>query len=225
MAYRINGPTDIGNTGQQNLIQGDTKLQDAGFAQGTVYYANASGILTGLSPGTLGNVLTTQGAGANPTWASASATSNGFSVGKTAGDTFSNTEVVIGNWNTTTPTGVTLNPFFNTGAPVLTLVSGIFIPDITGVYQIDAHIIYTNTNNSGDRTLTFSERTVGPVYNPIISTGTQQPSSSTGTDQSLRINISIKLDATKEYVLTIVSSNAAGTRTILAPSRFSAMLI
>jgi hypothetical protein len=225
-AYIITGATQIGTTGQQNNILGNTILTDSGStAQGTIYYANASGYLTALVPGTAGQVLQTNGAAANPVWANVSATivTTGFSAAKSAGTTFSNTLLDIPSWNIIAPGGISTNPYFNT-ALSFDIATGIFTAPQTGVYTVDAMIEYTNTNNSGNKTVVFAEKGVGPTYYNILTSGPLQPSGDITTNQVVRVHGNVKLSGGALYVLRIVSSNALGTNTILTSSRWNVVL-
>lgn len=225
-AYIITGATQIGTTGLQNNILGNTILTDSGStSRGTVYYANASGYLTALVPGVAGQVLQTNGAGADPVWAnvSASLVTTGCSAAKNAGLTFSNTFIDIGGWNITGPGGMSINPYFNTGGS-LNLTTGEFTAPQTGAYSVDILIEYTNTNNSGNKTVVFAEKGIGPTYYNIFTSGPLQPSGDINTDQVARLHGTVKLAAGAIYVVRIVSSNALGTNTITTSSRLSIVL-
>ncbi len=230
MAYIITGPTEIGTTGQLNNILGDLRLTDIGVDQGTVFFAGATGPgnIQALPPGVAGQVLQTNGAAMDPTWVNntATLTTNGFCAGKTAGDTFADTEIQIQNWSTTTPTvGLTTNPFYNTG-PDFNATTGVFTAPTTAVYIVDAYIQYSNTSpaHGSLKTLTFVEVTSGPANGIIISCGPKQGSGNVESTETLHIHQAVRLSVAAEYALRIVASTADTTNTILASSRFNITL-
>ncbi|CAN5345284.1 hypothetical protein BH09PAT4_BH09PAT4_08850 [soil metagenome] len=59
-------------TGQLPTSKGGTGSDLSAATQGSVPYFSATGVMSALAPSTSGYVLTTQGAGANPTWTAAS---------------------------------------------------------------------------------------------------------------------------------------------------------
>jgi hypothetical protein len=227
MSYIISGPTTIGTTGALNNILGDLRLTDIGTDQGTIFFAGATGPgnFEALPPSTAGYILQTNGAGADPSWVlnSASISTNGFLAAKTAGDTFVNTEIQIQTWNTTTPVvGLSVNPFFNTGAN-FNVTTGVYTAPTTGTYIVDAYIEYSNTSpaHGSLKTLTFVETSSTPADGIIISCGPKQGSGNTLSYESLHIHQSVQLSAAATYALRIVASNSDTTNTILASSRYS----
>lgn len=78
--------TGIGNTGwvanttvptlPLSVANGGTGGDFSSTVQGVIPYFSATGIISGLAPGTSGQFLKTQGAGANPIWATVSSQSN-----------------------------------------------------------------------------------------------------------------------------------------------------
>jgi len=230
MAYRINGPVTIGDSGALNTVNGNSTFAHSGAGvaaplQGQVYYVDSSLQLRGLATGTAGNVLITNGAGADPSWTSQSITTNGFSVSKIAADTFSNTQVIIDDWVTTIPAGVTSNPFFNTGAPNFVLATGVYTPSSNGTYHVSITLEYTSTSAADSTTLTFAEQTAGPVFNTILTSGPIQQNPQTSERQKIDLVGTIKLGSGLTYVATVQSSGTTGVKTISANSRFSIVLV
>jgi hypothetical protein len=232
MSYIITGPTTIGTTGQLNNFLGNVRLTDIGTTWGDIFFAGQTGPgnLEALVPGTPGQVLQTNGAGADPSWVNNSATlmTNGFSVGKTGADTFTDTAIQIQNWATTAPAaGLSVNPFYNTGGPDFNATTGVYTPSTTGVYIVDAYIEYSNTSpaHGSLKTLTFVQVNSGPANGVIISCGPRQGSGNVASTEVLHIHQSVKLNSGSTYALRIVASTSDVTNTMLASSRFSINLL
>lgn len=84
----LNGTTGHGHTGGTNdgpKIPINTSLTIASQAQGDIIYASSSTVFARLGAGTAGQVLTTQGAAANPTWAAAPFLPNNIQVFTSSG--------------------------------------------------------------------------------------------------------------------------------------------
>lgn len=58
-----------------SVANGGFGADNSGVAQGNIFYVSAAGVISALGPGTSGQFLKTQGAAANPLWASAGALS------------------------------------------------------------------------------------------------------------------------------------------------------
>jgi len=230
MAYRINGPILQNDQNELNTLLGDSTFSHSGPGgaapqHGQLYFVDSSLLLRGKSTNTAGMVLITNGPNADPSWVIPSIPTDGFSAAKSPGDIFSNTEIVVANWNTTAPSGVSMNPFFDTGSPNFNMVSGGYTPTTTATYKVDATIQYISTNPTDSTTLIFAEVTIGPVYNAIITMGPVQQRSDSTTLQDVQIHASLKLMAGKTYVLTIQSSGSTGVKTINAKSHASIILV
>lgn len=225
MSYKITGPTTIGTTGRLNEILGDLRFTDIGTDQGTIFFAGTTGPgnLQALPPSTPGYILQTNGSGADPSWVlnSSAVLTNGFSAAKTAGDTFSDIELQIQNWNITSPTGLTINPFYNTGD--FDTASGVYVAPTTGSYLVDAYIEYSNDSPAHGtlKTLRLVELSSTPPGVAIVQCGPRQGSGNVLSTEVLHIHQSIKLAAGATYTLTIQASTADGTNTLLGSSRFS----
>lgn len=223
MSYIISGPTTIGTSAQLNTILGNVKFNDISTTQGSVFYVNSSGNLAGLNPGVSGQVLTTQGGSANPIWATIPTPSTvGFSAAANS-NTISSTPAPITSWNINSPTGATVNPFFNNGS-VFDLGTGAFTPSTTGKYQIDAYIEYSITDNADYRTLQFCDFN-GGVYHPLLQTSNIQPSGDIGANQVLNIHQTINVSSSGTYFLVASISGGSFTDTVTTNSRFSAIFI
>lgn len=231
MSYVISGPTTIGTAGQLNNILGNVRFTNIGTAQGTIFFAGATGPgnLTALAPSTSGFILQTNGAGADPSWVlnSASLATNGFFAAKTAGDTFIDTPIQIQTWNLTAPAaGLSVNPFYNTGGPDFNVTTGVYTAPSTGAYLVDAYIEYSNTSpaHGSLKTLSFVETSSTPANGVIVSCGPKQGSGNVSSNEVLHIHQVVKLFATATYALRIVASTSDTTNTILASSRFNIVL-
>jgi hypothetical protein len=222
--YKISGNTRIGTTSRQNLILGDTILQDAGPSdQGSIYYVNSTGYITELTPGISGQLLQTNGNASDPSWVSIMppGATDGSSVAKNAGQTFGTSDTAITNWNITNP-GATINPFFIiTGSFIL--LTGLFTPNKSGLYSIAANIQYTNTVNDAGKTLKFCE--MGTPDITLLSIGPLQPSGDPAKVQTISINQNIYLSSSASYLLKISATNSNGVNTILPASTFSLVYI
>lgn len=228
MSYVISGPTTIGTTGFLNNFLGDIRFTNVGTAQGTIFFAGAAGPgnLQALAPSTAGYILQTNGPAADPSWVlnSSSITTNGFLVGKTAGDTFINTEVYVQNWNTTAPApGLTVNPFFNTGGPDFNTTTGVYTAPTTGAYLVDAYIEYSNTSpaHGSLKTLKFVETSSTPANGVIVQCGPKQGSGNVASTEVLHIHQVVRLSSAATYALRIVADTSDTTNTILPSSRFN----
>ena len=227
MSYVISGPTTIGTTGALNNFLGNVRLTDIGTSQGTIYFAGATGPgnLKALSPSTAGFILQTNGPASDPSWVlnSASIITNGFFAAKTAGTTFTNTEIQIANWNITTPApSLSVNPFYNTGGN-FNVATGTYTAPTTGSYLVDAYIEYLNTSpaHGSLKTLTFVETTSAPANGVIVSCGPKQGSGNVLSTEVLHIHQNIRLFAGASYALRIVADTADATNSINTSSRFN----
>lgn len=115
---------------------------DLTHTQGDVWYANSSGQVARLAAGTDGNVLTTHGAGANPTWTSTSGSGTVTTVSVATANGFSGTVA-----NATTTPAITIIA----GAITPTSVNGLTISTTTGIFTLTNAKTLSVTN-----TLTFS---------------------------------------------------------------------
>jgi len=171
MSYQIDGPTQIGTTGQLNEILGNARLTNITSNPGDIVYANGSNNLTALAPvasslllmnpagtaptwlgpGTNGYALT-MSAGA-PVWASQSpeVSGYGFMAVKNGAQTgIINTPTVIAPW-VTPPTASSGQ--YDTTSGGFNATTGVFtVPATpsagTKKYNIEANISFTQTSNS-----------------------------------------------------------------------------
>lgn len=109
-----------------------------GSTQGTILYRNASGWVA-LPPGTSGQLLATSGAGANPSWVSATGGAGNVSSGAA-------TDNAIARYDTTS--GQTIQN------------SAVTIADITGSISINGTDTATAVNTGGMRSANFGLSTV-----------------------------------------------------------------
>lgn len=106
-------------------------------AQGDIYYRSAAGVFTRLAPGTSGQFLKTQGAGANPAWAD-------FTMNTTAKVRAKNTAVQsIPN---TTSTKVAFDTMLYDPGANFSLVNDRYTAPITGYYQASGGIVMASSS-------------------------------------------------------------------------------
>jgi hypothetical protein len=205
-AYPITGPTQIGTTTKNNTILGDVILSDITTSHGDILYADGSNKLARLAPGTNGQMLRTNGAGASPSWVSSAVSTNitGFSARKsgTQGG-ITSTPIIITNWSTAT----TPPEYDNTGGE-FNPVTGVFTAGSTGEYHIDVSISYKDTNNAGHRILDLFLNGSTVIYQH-----SEQPGGNVNLVHNISISTSISLSVGDTLVCRIYRSG--GTSTII----------
>lgn len=170
-------------------------------AQGDIYYRNGSGAIDRLAAGTSGHFLKTQGAGANPTWASASVTQPRCFVRNAGNISVSDNTGTTVTWDTedTDP-----NTMHDTGSNT----SRITVPS-TGVYLVTAHTQWQNSG-TGYRRVWFrvnGSDTYGVVA--ISSTSSDQ----TGIESTALLSLTAN-----DYVEVRVLQNSGGSLNLLGGS-------
>jgi hypothetical protein len=208
-AYRINGPTLIGDTGKQSELLGSLKLTDTSTTQGSVFFVSSAGILTGLSPGTAGQYLTTNGAAANPTWTTSPANvSDSAFVFKSGTQTIGPGPTAA--TTITTFTAAPTQPQYNTGG--LNATTGVITAAATSKYRIHASIAFTNTSAAGTRILSIRRNGVS------FAQKTLQPTGDTSANQQIDLNVSPSLTAadTIDFQFATVGIDALGNAVIQA---------
>ncbi len=210
MSYRINGPTEIGDTGALNTINGDLTFVDITTTQGNMFTVDASGNVAPIVTGTSGQALVSNGPGTAPTFQTLPAvTIENFAVDKDAGDTFDDTPTVIPSWN------ITSAYRYNTGS--LAVATGLFTATNTGNFACKAQINYSNTNNSGSRTLELFDTT----NTAVIASTTVQPTGSTAIANTIVLTTDALLTAGDVYALRFSRDVDVGTNTIEDTSHWS----
>lgn len=228
MSYIIDGPSIIGTTGLQVLIHGpvtlgdstqNTTLQGSVFTPtlttGTgdiVYCSNGgTGALTRLGAGSNGQVLTL--ASGIPSWATPSGggtTNLSFSAFK------SGTQAITVAASTTTTTQITgwstASPGFDgTGGQ---FASNAFTPTVTGTYLFNINLSFTDTSNSGSRTILIRNTTTATT----LASRQFQPTPDVNIHQETSINIPLALTASNviQLQLTVSTGSTGTTSTIQA---------
>jgi hypothetical protein len=222
MSYIIEGPTIIGTTGQSTLIRGPVGVGDITqnttingpiftptLTTGTgdvIYCSNGgTGALTRLGVGSNGQVLTL--ASGLPSWVTPSGggtTNLSFSAFKSgtqaitvAASTTTTTQIT--GWSTTSP------GFDGTGGQ---FASNAFTPTITGTYLFSINLSFTDTSNSGSRTILIRNTTSATT----LASRQYQPTPDTVINQQTSINIPLALTASNVIQLQLtVSTGATGT--------------
>ena len=207
MSYRINGPTEIGDTATLNTVNGDVTLADITTTHGDIVYADGSNNLARVAPGTVGEVLQTNGSGASPSWVMASASlGNGFSARKTGTQgSIVGTPVVITTWS------VGMGIEYDTTGGDFVPATGIFTAGAAGTYKIDVDVAFTQTANNGSRVLDlFLNGTT------VIFQKTFQPSGGNNTTQNASISSQLSLAMNDTLSVRLYRSSGNSTLTVQA---------
>jgi hypothetical protein len=230
MSYVIDGPVDLGSITTATNIHGNVTLVDAGgTAGGTIYYANNLGFVTALAPVTngvlIGGLIPSYVTGTNsqvlsivggvPTFTAAPlGVDSGFSATKVAGDSFTTTPSIVGNWTTATTSS------FDTSSGAWNSTTGIFTVGTAAKYILDVYIAYSNTGaqaTSGDRTIEVYDNNAATV----IRTLTTQPNASSSIAGYMPISSAFDFTVGQQICVRFYRSTAGTTNTIDANSFFS----
>jgi hypothetical protein len=129
----------------------DIESSLSGGSQGSVPYFNSSGVLVGLTPGTSGQVLETQGPGQNPIWATPSSASAWTSDLNTWTYASAQTFTISGNFTAIYTKGTKLQWTDSGGVKYGVVLSSSFSNPNTTV------TIFTNSDYTiGNSTITFN---------------------------------------------------------------------
>jgi len=214
MAYRINGPVTIGDTATATIVNGDTSLPDVSTTQGELFSVDGAGNLVAVAAGTAGQVLTSNGAGSNPTFqAAAGGFDDNFSVLKVTGDSFSNVPTVVPNWDDTIAPGR-----YQAGTLTLVTATGVATAANAGKYAFDVVLNYSNTGasaNTGSRLLELL------VNGSPVQQVTTQPTGDITIDQTISMSGDILLAAADTISVRFSRSDAGTTNDIQPTSTWS----
>ena len=210
-SYKVSGPTQIGDTGQLNDIQGDVRLSDITTTYGDIVYANGSNDLQRLAPSTADFVLTTQAAGAAPVWKDVNSIVTGSSLSPVVSAVKSGAQAGITTVATTIASWSTAAPGFDDSGGAFNTATGVFTASVAGVYKLVCNIGFTNTSNAGDRVVdTFLNGVT--VWNER----SFQPTGSVASNQVTILNSLLSLGIGDTIQVRIYRSGGAGTITVLA---------
>lgn len=154
--YKIDGPVDIGDSGQNSSIYGNVFLPNVGGDQ-NVLYTNSSNEVLGLAPGTEGQVLSI--VGGSLAWAS-SAEASGFGFASYDGTVsgINGTDKLLTTWSTSAPGYDTTSGAFDSATGVFTVPVG-----GTGYYLITGTVTYSSVNCVGQRVVTAMKNGTTPL--------------------------------------------------------------
>lgn len=205
MSYIINGPTQIGDTGQLNAILGDVRLSDIATTLGDMVYVNASGNLTQLSIGSAGEVLTV--VAGIPSWETATTTETGFSAIKSG----TQGPLAAPFTNTTITTWSVAAPYYDTTGGDFVPATGVYTSSTAGTVNVRAGVSLLSSTNGGNRSASVRYNGTTNVF-----TVTSQPSANNAIPLFLTISSGISLAATDTVELVVSSTSAAGNSTVQA---------
>ena len=184
------------------VVKGGTGLTS--FAQGEILFGNAGGTLSKLSPGTAGQVLTTNGAGANPTWVTPGG--GGY---------------VLPTASATTLGGVKVGSNLNIDANGVLSVAGVGTVTSVGITSTDLTVSNSPVTSSGNITVNLNTvaPTKGGTGQTTYSRGDVLYSSSTNTLARLPIGTTgqvLTVDAAGLPVWAASGGGSGGVTQIIA---------
>lgn len=214
MSYIINGPVIVGDNGQNTTIRGNLFTPNLTNATGDLIYCSngGTGALSKLAATTNGFVLTL--AAGLPSWAAAansSTTPLSFSAFK------SGTQAIVTGAGATTTTQITTwstaSPGFDgTGGQFAT---SNFTPTVTGTYLFTAGVSFTDTGNSGSRSILIRDTTAAAT----LASRQFQPTPDIAINQQVDICVALTLTATNVIQLQLsVTTGASGTTSTIQAS-------
>lgn len=206
MSYVINGPTQIGDTGQLNEILGTLQLSDVCTAIGDIIYSSdAAGLMVALPIGTAGQVLTV--VGGIPAWATATTTETGFSAIKSG----TQGPIAAPFTDTTVDTWSVAAPYYDTSAGDFVPATGVYTASTAGSVNVRCGISLLSSTNSGSRSVSIRYNGTTNVF-----TMTAQPSANNSIPTFLHASSSLLLAATDTVEVAITSTAATGNSTVQA---------
>lgn len=148
----ISGLTELTST-ELGIVQ---QLGSLTYAQGDIFYVDGNGDIQNLGYGTSGYFLKTQGAGANPVWADASAGSGATTALDNLASVAINTTLVSDTDNTDAlgTTAIAWSDLFLGSGGVITFNSAPSTPDITITHSADTLTFAGGTIALGTATAT-----------------------------------------------------------------------
>jgi len=195
MSYIITGPVDLGTAATQTNVNGNVALPDVGAqVEGDLFYRGAGPAynLVALPAGANTDVLTAQGAGVAPKWATVPyppiVPAVGFSARK------SGTQIGIN----TTPsiiTGWSVGPapeYDTTSAFVVG--TGIFTAAIAAKYSVGLGVAFTNNNNSGMRIIALRVNGIEAFKREFQPTSNAAPVQNSTISTQLALSVSDTVD-------------------------------
>jgi len=217
MAYIINGPTAIGDAGSLNTINGDIAIPDITATEGNVLSIDSAGNLVAVVTGTSGQVLTSQGAAAQPVFAAATAGSvgEGFAAFLTVDNaTIGSTPTTIGTgpapWSTAGNYGY---ENFTVSGDSFVVSTGIFTSSAGGNYLVTYNIDYTNTVNNGTRTISLFDGTDN------VLSRSYQPAGNNSINKFVSVSVQMAFAGTD--TLELQASTSSGTMDVVGSSPLS----
>jgi len=208
----VRGPVDVGTTGQLSRIFGNILTPDLTTGTGDLIYCSlgGTGALARLGVGSNGQVLTL--AAGLPSWAASTGTTNlSFSAFKsgtqaiTVAASPATSTVAISGWSTA-------SPGFDGSS---TFADPSFTPTVTGTYFVTASVSFTDTSNTGTRSILIRNTSTATT----LATRQFQPTPDIAINQQMDISVPLTLTATNVIQLQMtVSPGATGTTSTIQAS-------
>ena len=213
-AYIINGPTQIGDSGQLNEIIGTLRLDYLNSVGAMTYSNTINGDMVALPIGSAGQVLRV--VSGIPTWSNFTTTETGFSARVatfTAPLAAPFTELTVGDdvgqagvtWSTSTA------PEFDTTGGAFSTTTGVYTSPNSGTVNAQTSISLLSNRNGGTRSLSLIVNKAGT---PQRYTMVAQPSGNVAIPLVLHAAAQLSL-ATNDTLEVVISSTAAsGTSSV-----------
>lgn len=214
MAYIINGPTQIGDSGQLNHILGTLRLDYLNTTGAMTYSSNTFGDMVALPIGNAGDVLRV--VSGVPTWSSFTTTETGFSArvatfAAPLSAPFSQLTLGTGVGTAGVAWSTSIAPEFDTTGGAFSTTTGVYTSPNPGTVNAQTSISLLSNNNGGYRQLSLVVNKAGTAQRYTM---TAQPSANIAIPLNLHAAAQLSLATNDTLEVEITSTAASGNSSV-----------